>query len=231
MHIHCLQHVSFENPGTIKDWALENNHAITYTYFFEDNFILPDLDNIDALIIMGGNMNVEEVDKFPWLSKEKELIRVAIYAGKKVIGICLGAQLIATAVSCKVYPASQKEIGFFPVQFINDALNHSFFNHFKNPYAVFHWHGDTFDLPANAQVIASSAVCKHQAFLIGSNIMGLQFHFEMNEMIIEDMLQYDGHELNEEGKYIQSKQQLKQGYCHLKQNKKDFFTLLDKFFA
>lgn len=229
--MHCLQHIFFENPGSIKDWALENNHSITYTYFFEDNFILPDLKDIDALIIMGGNMNVDEDEIYPWLPKEKELIKATIKAGKKVIGICLGSQLIATALGCKVYPGSEKEIGFFPVQFTDEALSHPFFNHFKNPYHVFHWHSDTFDLQTNAQLIASSAVCQHQAYLIGNYVMGLQFHFEMNEMIIEDMIKHDGHELKEEGKYIQSKEQLRQGYHHLQQNKKDFFTLLDNFFA
>jgi GMP synthase (glutamine-hydrolysing) len=231
MNIHCLQHISFENPGSIKDWALENHHTITYTYFFEDNFILPDLNNIDALIIMGGNMNAVEDKIYPWLTKEKELIKAAIKAHKKVIGICLGAQLITAALGGKVYPNNEKEIGFFPIQFIDDVLSHPFFNHFKNPYTVFHWHGDTFDLPYNTQLIASSAVCKHQAFLIGNNVMGLQFHFEMTETIIEDMILHDGNELTEEGKYIQSKAQLGQHYPNLQQNKKDFFTLLDKFFA
>ncbi len=231
MHIHCLQHISFENPGYIKVWAQQNHHNITYTYFFEDNFVLPDLKNIDALIIMGGNMNVDEEEKFRWLRKEKKLIKAAINARKKVIGICLGAQLIAAALGCNVYPGSQKEIGFYPVQFTDGALNHPLFNHFKNLYTVFHWHGDTFDLPANAQLIASSAICKHQAFLIGNNVMGFQFHFEMNETIINDMIKHDGHELEEDGKYIQSQQQLSKGYQHLKQNQKDIFTLLDKFFA
>lgn len=231
MNIHCLQHVAFENPGTIKDWAEENHHSVTYTYFFEEHFELPDLKNIDAILIMGGNMNVEEEAQFPWLRKEKEFIKSAIDAGKKVIGICLGAQLITAALGSNVYPGIQKEIGFYPLQLTDGALNHPFFNHLKNPYTVFHWHGDTFDLPADAQLIASSAICKHQAFLIGNNVMGLQFHFEMNETIIKDMIKQDGNELEEDGKYIQSPQQLSNGFKHLQQNKKDIFTLLDKFFA
>lgn len=231
MNIHCLQHVSFENPGTIKDWAKENNHSINYTYFFEDSFTLPHLKDIDVLLVMGGNMNVDEEDKYPWLSKEKELIRAAIDTGKKVIGICLGSQLIAAALNSSVYPNTEKEIGFFPVQFSDDALNHPLFDHFTNPCIVFHWHGDTFTLPANAQLIATSEVCKCQAYLIGDTVLGLQFHFEINQTIVDDMLKYDGSELEEAGKYIQSKEQIQNGYHHLLKNRKDCFTLLDKFFA
>lgn len=231
MNIYCLQHVAFENPGTIKDWTKENHHSINYTYFFEDSFVLPHLKDIDALIIMGGNINVDEEKEYPWLSKEKELIAAVIDAGKKVIGICLGSQLIAAALYSKVYPNNKKEIGFFPVQFLSDALNHPLFNHFTNPYTVFHWHGDTFDLPPNAKLIASSEACQHQAYLIGNTVLGLQFHFEMNQVIIDDMIKHDGKELEESGKYIQSKEQIQNGYQHLLKNRKDFFILLDKFFA
>ncbi|MGE5108707.1 MAG: type 1 glutamine amidotransferase, partial [Sphingobacteriales bacterium] len=162
--------------------------------------------------------------------EEKQLIKKTIDAGKKVIGICLGSQLIASALGCKVYPGKEKEIGFFPIQFTNDTLNNSLFKHLRNPYTVFHWHGDTFDLPANAQLIASTEVCKHQAFLIGNNVLGLQFHFEMNETVIEDMLKHDGHELEEKGEFISSKKEIRSNYHHLQQNKKDILLLLNKFF-
>jgi GMP synthase-like glutamine amidotransferase len=229
MHIHCLQHVTFENPGTIVEWAKNHHHIISYTHFFEENFTLPNVADIDALLIMGGYMNVDEETKYPWLEAEKNFIKQAIDANKKVMGICLGSQLIAAALGCKVYYASEKEIGFFPVSFANDALQHSLFNHFTNPYNVFHWHGDTFDLPINAQLIASTNTCKHQAFLINNNVLALQFHFEMNENVIEDMLLHDGHELSEEGTFIQTRETIRQQYHYLQQNKKDMFLLLDKF--
>jgi GMP synthase-like glutamine amidotransferase len=231
MHIHCLQHTAFENPGTIVEWADNNQHSISYTYFFEEHFSLPNVADIDALLIMGGYMNVDEETKYPWLLAEKNFIKQAIDANKKVMGICLGSQLIATALSSKVYYASGKEIGFFPISFTNEALQHSLFNHFTKPYNVFHWHGDTFDLPTNAQLIASTNTCKHQAFLIHNNVLALQFHFEMNETVIEDMLLHDGHELAEEGNFIQTKETIRQQYHHLQQNKKDMFLLLDKFFG
>jgi GMP synthase (glutamine-hydrolysing) len=148
-----------------------------------------------------------------------------------VIGICLGTQLIAAALGSKVYAGSEKEIGFFPLGFTKEALAHPLFSHFSNPYIVFHWHGDTFDLPQHAQLVASTHVCKQQAYLIGNQVLGLQFHLEMNETILEDMLLHEGLELEEKGAYIQSKETIKNGYVHLAQNKKDMFLLLNKFFA
>jgi GMP synthase-like glutamine amidotransferase len=229
MHIHCFQHVAFETPGTIKEWAEASRHVISYTYFFENSFSIPAINEIDALLIMGGYMNVDEDEKFPWLIEEKKFIRQAVYAGKKVMGICLGSQLIAAALGAKVYAAKEKEIGFFPVSFSTEALLHPFFNHFKNPYTVFHWHGDTFDLPQGAQLLASTDICRSQAFLFSNNVLALQFHFEMNETVIEDMLLHDGHELEEKGNFIASKEQIRAGYFHLQQNKTGMFMLLDNF--
>jgi GMP synthase-like glutamine amidotransferase len=229
MRIHCLQHLAFENPGTIKEWAEEKGHLLSYTYFYEDKFRFPPIGEIDVLLIMGGYMNVDEEQKFPWLVQEKEYIQHAISAGKKIIGICLGAQLIAVALGCKVYPAKEKEIGFFPIQFTKNALEHPFFDHFNNPYTVFHWHGDTFNLLENAQLIASTTTCKNQAYLIGNNVLALQFHLEVNETIVSEMLLHDGHELQEVGSYIQQQTDIKKSFHSLQQNKKDFYLLLDKF--
>ncbi len=231
MNIHCLQHVPFENPGTITEWAALNHYSIGYTYFFENDFLLPSVNDIDALIVMGGNMNVDEEAIYPWLQQEKAFIKAAIDAGKKVMGICLGSQLVAAACGSKVYPDREKEIGFFPIQFNTAALLHPLFSHFNNTYTVFQWHGDTFDLPENAWLIASSAACKHQGYLIGNNVLGLQFHFEMNETILSDMFMHDGKELEEKGNYIQTKAAVQNGTFHLEQNRKDMFLLLDKFFT
>jgi GMP synthase-like glutamine amidotransferase len=230
MKIHCFQHVAFENPGTILEWANNKQHSLSYTNYFEDNFSLPSIGDIDALIIMGGSMNVDQYDKFPWLKAEKQFIKQAIDAGKKVIGICLGSQLIASALGVRVYAAKETEIGFFAINFTDNALENLLFNHFTNPYNVFQWHGDTFDLPANAEMIASSESCKNQAYLINKNVLGLQFHFEMNESVIEDMLLYDGHELEEKGKFIQQPDEIRTQFQYLKQNQQDLFLLLDKFF-
>ncbi len=230
MRIHCFQHLSFENPGTIKEWAKQHLHSLSYTFFYEEEFALPPINEIDALLVMGGNMNAEEDQKFPWLVKEKAYIRQAIASGIRVVGICLGAQLIASALGSKVYSGSGKEIGFFPIQFTQQALKHPLFSHFNNPYTVFHWHGDTFDLPDNAQSIAFSAICQHQGYIINNRVLGLQFHFEMTETILENMLLHDGHELEEAGNYIQKAEEIRRSRFYLQQNKKDIFILLNNFF-
>ena len=229
MRIHCLQHVAFESPGTILAWAGMNGHAITYTNFFETKCQLPSLADFDMLLIMGGYMNVEEENLYPWLKEEKQFIKQVIAGDKKVIGICLGAQLIASALGYKVYKGKEKEIGFFPVQFSEEAISLSYFSHFTNPYTLFHWHGDTFDLPAGALLLASTEVCKHQAFLIGEQVLGLQFHLEMNEETVELMMANDGNELLEGGNYIQSSVEIRGGYTFLKRNREDIFVLLNKF--
>jgi len=221
--------VSFETPGTILEWIKLHKHTITYTNFFEKEFNLPQAGKYDCLLIMGGDMNVDEEEKFQWLKEEKQQIKKSIDAGKKVIGICLGSQLVATVLGKKVYKGKEKEIGFFPVNFNDKALEHSLFNHFSKEYTVFHWHGDTFDLPDNAELVASTAVCRSQAFIINNSVMGLQFHFEMNETVIEDMILHGNDELLEEGNYIQDVEEIRKGYHHLQQNKKDIFLLLDKF--
>ena len=231
MHIHCLLHVSFETPGTILDWISVNGHTITYTHFFEPEHALPEPTTFDALLIMGGSMNVNEEQAFPWLEAEKAFIGNSINDGKKVLGICLGAQLIAAASGAKVYKGKEKEIGFFPLQFSASALAHPFFDHFTETYSLFHWHGDTFDLPPGAVLLASTTVCPHQAFMINDQVLALQFHPEMNEHTVGQMILHDGHELEEEGNHIQSAERIKDGFTVLDQNKKDLFLLLDKFLA
>ncbi len=229
MRIHCLQHVAFETPGTILEWAESKGHTISYSYFFEKEFSLPALDAFDSLLIMGGYMNVDEEAVYPWLKTEKQLIKLAIDAGKKIIGICLGAQLIASVLGAAVYKSKEKEIGFFPVQFSLAGQQHPFFNHFTETYTFFHWHGDTFYLPEDAVLIASTETCRHQAFTVNDRILALQFHPEMNEYTIEQMLLHDGSELEEKGDYIQSVEDIRKNYSHLAQNRRDFFILLDNF--
>jgi GMP synthase (glutamine-hydrolysing) len=229
MRIHCFLHVAFESPGTIAEWAGLQGYAITYTHFFESDFIIPALGDLDFLLIMGGFMNVDEEHLYPWLQEEKLFIRKAIDAGKKIIGICLGAQLIAAALNCKVYKGKEKEIGFFPVHFTDEARLNVLFSHFQNPYTLFHWHGDTFDLPVHAQLIASTPICKNQAFLIGVKVLGFQFHLEMNEETIEQMIDNDGNELEEDGNYIQSSVEIRSNKTVLWDNRNDIFVLLNKF--
>lgn len=177
MRAHCFQHEPFEGMAAIENWLLQNNFDISYTYFFEPNHSLPSIDEIDWLILMGGSMSVNDETEFPWLVQEKEFVRQCIRQGKVVVGICLGSQMIASCLGAKVYKNSQKEIGWFPIQKSFLANSH-IFDALPCELPVFHWHGETFDLPAAASLIASSEACKNQIFAINNNVIGFQCHLE-----------------------------------------------------
>jgi len=194
MRFHCLQHVIFETPGLLSLWISQRGDSLRMTYFFGD-VVLPSVEDFDVLIVMGGPMSVHDEALFPWLRSEKALIAAAIGAGKKVLGICLGAQLIAEVMGGRVYPNPVKEIGFWPVRWTGEAMG-------GREEEVFHWHGETFDLPPGAVLLASSAGCVNQAFRVGENVLGLQFHPEVTPEIIGDMIRFEGHELAEEGPFI-----------------------------
>jgi GMP synthase-like glutamine amidotransferase len=149
MNVHYFQHVSFEGPGYITTWLTEQGHNITATLFFERQYRLPDLSEIDALIVMGGPMSVYDDHLYPWLQEEKAFIEDAIEAGKKVLGICLGAQLAALCLGTFVPTALQKEIGWYPVQPAPEAVKIApgISALLAEQPVVFHWHGDKFDIP------------------------------------------------------------------------------------
>jgi GMP synthase (glutamine-hydrolysing) len=202
MRIHYFQHVPFEGLGTIQQWIESQGHSLGVTQFFR-NSTFPKIEDIDLLIVMGGPMGVYDKNKFPWLIKEKEFISEVIGKNKKVLGICLGAQLIASALGAKVYPNTQKEIGWFPLNLTPDGKSSSLFKNISQQFTAFHWHGDTFDLPKEAHWLAKSEACKHQAFSFGKYVLGLQFHFEVERNNVESLIQNCGNELKT-GPFIQS---------------------------
>ncbi len=174
MKVHILQHVPFEGPGSIGPWLRARGANHSYTRFFDEP-TLPALRGLDLVIALGGPMSVNDEAALPWLVDEKRFIREAIVAGVPVLGICLGAQLIASAQGARVYPAPRKEIGWFDIDAVPDPED--VFG-FPSRMSVFHWHGETFDLPPGAVPLARSAACKHQAFRIGHRVLALQFHLE-----------------------------------------------------
>jgi GMP synthase-like glutamine amidotransferase len=196
MRIHYLQHVPFEGLGYIQDWLTVNGHSISSTRLYENPVMMPSLHDFDGLVIMGGPMNVSEEGKYPWLSAEKELIRQAITAGKKILGICLGAQLIAAAAGGKVFPHTVKEIGWFPVHF-QPSLAEWSGREITPEQVFFHWHGDTYTLPAGFINHASTKACGQQLYTSGDNIMGMQFHPEMTAAGVQALVENDGDELQE----------------------------------
>jgi GMP synthase-like glutamine amidotransferase len=173
---HVFQHVPFESLGSIEPWLQSAGADLTYTRFFEPHR-LPAREDVDLLIILGGPMSANDEAMLPWLVPEKRFIRDAVDTGTPVLGICLGAQLIASARGARVYRNRQKEIGWFPIVATNPQGRADLFR-FPDELTVFHWHGETFDLPPGAVQLARSVACEQQAFQIGSRTLGLQCHLE-----------------------------------------------------
>ncbi len=199
MRIHFIQHVAFEYPGSIVDWAANHNFSTSYTMVFEA-VAFPPLPSFDVLVILGGPMGVYEENVLPWITAEKAFIQQAIAAGKKVFGICLGAQLVASVLGAAVYPHTEKEIGWWPVQ---KVTAHALTNLLPSEFTTFHWHGDTYDLPAGAECLFSSTACAQQGFVYGKNVVGLQFHMEVKEDLLNGMTEHERSELTGQG-YVQS---------------------------
>jgi GMP synthase-like glutamine amidotransferase len=225
LRIHYFQHVSHEGLGSIEEWIMKSGHTLTSTMFFESDQ-LPEINDIDWLIIMGGPMNVYDEKKYPWLAEEKKFIRHAIDSGKTVLGICLGSQLISAALEAKVYKNKEKEIGWFEIELSHTAKADDLFSDMQCRLKVFHWHGDTFDLPESAIHMASSAACKNQAYVYKDKVLALQFHLEPTLDSLADML--EGGIEEEPGRYIQTEKEIMSNLDLIDQGKKNLFKLLDK---
>ncbi len=204
MRAHYLQHVSFEGLGSIEPWLQDAGYELSSTQFFNSE-TLPAINDIDLLVVMGGPMSVNDVLAFPWLVAEKEYIKNTIKAGKLVLGICLGAQLIASALGEEVFQNTSKEIGWFPVKAVTSQSGAAF--RFPSEIEVFHWHGETFNLPDGAVLLAESRGCRNQAFQVGGNVIGLQFHLETTPTSALEIVENCRNELVT-GEFIQSKSEI-----------------------
>jgi len=235
MRVVCLQHVPFESPGAILSWAELRLHDVSVIPLYERAARLPALSEFDMLVVMGGPMSVHDEGEFAWLKTEKTLIRSAIDANKKVLGICLGAQLIAHTLGAKVAPHIRREIGWFPISWHEQALMLPLLAKQPSSLCVLHWHGDRFEIPFGAFLLASSDACDHQAFLYEKHVLGLQFHLETDEVLLEAMLTDCADELAGElaggGAYVQSAARLREGARYIPVAHRALFTLLDQFAA
>ncbi len=211
---HYFQHVPYEGPAAIKDWLVKQHYQVNSSHFYGD-WQLPEVDNIDLLVVMGGPMSVNDEAHYPWLRAEKQFIAEMIKAGKPILGICLGAQLIASAMGARVYANAEREIGWWPVTAIDadaSALT------LPASLTVLHWHGETFDLPAGSKLLASSKACINQVFQSGKNIIGVQFHLESTQHSVDAIMQQSRDDLRPD-RWVQTEQEILAGFSkHSSQN-------------
>jgi len=200
MRIHTIQHVAFEGLGCMQPYLEDKGHDLSFTHLYAGES-LPNASDMDALIIMGGPMGIYDDVDLPWLNDEKVFIKQVIDAGKKVLGICLGAQLIAdvlgsTDTKRAVYAGKHKEIGWFSIQKSPELENTILDDVFPASLDVFHWHGDMFDVPNGAQALAASAACPNQGFLYQDRVVAFQFHLETTPESAGALIEHCGDELD-----------------------------------
>lgn len=194
MKIHWIQHVPFEGLGCIETWATRNGHQLEGVRLWQGDS-LPQVDEITFLVVMGGPMGVHDTVNFPWLGPETALVADAISSGAAVLGICLGAQIIAHSLGARVFQNLETEIGWYQVRLTDDAIYSELFKSISRKFNAFHWHGETFEIPAGAVRIASSSACANQAFAIGDRVVGLQFHLEVEAQNIAALIDNCGDEI------------------------------------
>ena len=183
-----FKHVAQENLGNIKPSLMAEGFRIRYVNFGRDPEAQPSLDRYQGLIVMGGHMGVYEAELFPHIKVECALIEAALEKNIPVLGICLGAQLLAHTLGSPVRKHKEREMGWCDLEMLKGATNDSLFQGFQPSEKIFQMHGDTFDIPAGAVHLAQSEVCGSQAFRYGEKTYGLQFHLEATQTMISDFL-------------------------------------------
>ncbi len=209
MNLVYLKHVPFEGLGSIRQWA-ENAAAALMAVRMYANDPFPPIETIDGLIIMGGPMSVYDVEIYPWLRAEKRFVREVIARGKPVLGVCLGAQMIAKALEAEIYPNPHKEIGWFPIVKAEAVKTNPLGAFLPDQLEVFHWHGETFEIPQGAVPLASSRACSNQGFIYEDHVMGLQFHLETKPASLRALIDNCSDELTPGKPYIQTEAQMTQ---------------------
>jgi GMP synthase-like glutamine amidotransferase len=226
MHIHYFQHDHFEDLGYIGNWAIKHNSTTSFTRF-DVSPHLPQMEGFDWLVVLGGKMGVNDSSEYPWITEEIAFIRQAIEKGKTVIGICLGSQLVASALGAKVYKNKEPEMGFWPVTFLPTASIDPVFRNFPKEISAMHMHFDTFTLPEGAINMANSPVTQCQAFRKGNTVFCFQFHFEITPQNAAIFIKETEPELVP-GRYTQTPDQMNALATCLAANNAIFEKVLDE---
>ncbi|NEX21232.1 type 1 glutamine amidotransferase [Thiorhodococcus mannitoliphagus] len=230
MRIHVLQHVPFEGPAAIGEWAERNGHPITKTQLYETTKV-PAQSDFDWLVVMGGPMGVYDQAEHPWLEPEKAFIAETIAAGKRVVGVCLGSQLIAEVLGGRVYRNPRKEIGWLPITLTDAGRASSVTGVLPETLDVFHWHGDTFELPEGAVHLARSAACEHQIFLYDNRVLALQCHLESTPESVRDIVEMCADEIVPSASIQSAERMLAASDADFARMHEQLFGLLDRFAA
>jgi GMP synthase-like glutamine amidotransferase len=228
MIIYYLQHVAFEGLGSIEKWAHNHRLGVSAIRLYE-NGTFPDPKRLEALVVLGGPMGINDEEKFPWLVPEMHFIEKVIKNGVPVLGICLGAQLLAHVLGAKVYPNNEKEIGWFSVTKTVSSNDHKIATILPDKMEVFHWHGDTFDLPEDAIQLYRSEACEHQAFIYDNNVTALQFHLETTPASIDALINHCSEELID-APFVQSAEAMRKGTSRFQTINKNMDILLSQIF-
>ncbi|HEX4140903.1 MAG TPA: type 1 glutamine amidotransferase [Candidatus Methylacidiphilales bacterium] len=227
MKFHVLQHAAYEGPGEIAAWAQKRGHTLAASHLYRGD-ALPELRGFDALVVMGGEMNIYQDRDWPWLKAERAFVAAALDAGNPVVGICLGSQLIADALGARVVQNPVFEIGWLPVRWTPEAAAE--FDGVQEPSTVLHWHGDTFNLPEGATRLAVSDGCAEQGFVIPGKCLALQFHIEVDPALVK--LYVDSQNWWPKGPYVQEPGVITAGAAkHCAVNSELLHGMLDKFFS
>lgn len=209
MKVHWFQHVEFEGLGLIETWLKARGHELSATRWWAGEVAGQEAEAADWLIVMGGPMNIYQHRDYPWLVAEKAAIAAAVTRGVRVLGVCLGAQLIADVLGGKVMQNAEREIGWWPVRAVPEGAGSRYA--FPAESNVLHWHGDTFTLPPGATRLAESAGCAQQAFAVGERVLGLQFHLEMSGAAIAAIAGACADEIAAGGRWVQTAEKIKAG--------------------
>jgi len=198
MKIYALQHVATEPMGGIAEALSERGIDAQYIRSFAGEMVPKNMSDAAALVVMGGPMGVNEQAEYPFLSDEIRLIESALEHEKPVLGVCLGSQLLASALGATIRQGKQKEIGWRAVTLTDAATRDELWQAVASPFTAYHWHGDVFDLPHGAESLAASAQTACQAYRYGRNVYGFLFHMEATPQIVTDMVEAFADEVREE---------------------------------
>ncbi len=204
--LHILQHVPYEGPGHVVDWALRRGIQVARTRVDLKEEI-PSLEDFDALVVLGGPMSIHDHRGHPWLVRERAYIEHALQERVPTLGICLGAQLIAHALGAEVRENAHREIGWHKVHRTLDAAKHPSFRDLPDTFEALHWHTETFAVPDGATALAASEACSDQAFALDNDVLALQFHLELSPKQLEGLIHACPDDLVE-GAYVQDPDQM-----------------------